>query len=150
MAKMILATERLILKELCLKDAKFMLQLLNTPTWLLFIGDKNVHTITDAEKYLLSGPIKSYSENEFGLWLVLLAVGNVPIGVCGLIKRDYLEEVDIGFALMSAYEGMGYGFEMAEATVNYALNVLKLNSLVAITDKNNKSCILGNFFIMRY
>lgn len=96
--KTIFETERLILREFSTSDTAFILVLLNTPSWQKFIGDKNVHSIDDAERYLIDGPLKSYRENGFGLWLVLLKESNTPVGMCGLIKRDYLDAIDIGFA----------------------------------------------------
>ena len=140
-SKTVLETERLSLKEFSTTDAEFILILLNTPSWLKFIGDKNVHSIEDAEHYLVDGPLKSYRENGFGLWLVLLKDSRKPIGMCGLLKRDYLENADIGFALLPEYEGLGYGFEMAKATILQSKNVLQLKSVVAITDVNNTSSI---------
>jgi RimJ/RimL family protein N-acetyltransferase len=137
----ILETERLTLREFSTDDAEFILDLLNTPTWQKFIGDKNVHSIKDAEQYLSNGPIKSYRENGFGLWLVESKDENKPIGMCGLVKREYLDDVDIGFALMPSYEGLGYGFEMASATIMHARNKLQLISVVAITDDKNVSSI---------
>ena len=140
-SKTILATERLTLREFSTTDAGFILILLNTPSWLKFIGDKNVHSIEDAKYYLIDGPLKSYRDNGFGLWLVLLKDSSKPIGMCGLLKRDYLENADIGFALLPDYEGLGYGFEMAKATILHSRTVLQLKSVVAITDVNNTSSI---------
>ena len=141
LGKIILETERLILREFDLNDAKFTLQLLNTPLWLKFIGDKNVHNIKEAENYLTSGPMASYKEHGFGLWLVSQKESNKPIGMCGLIKRDYLAEVDIGFALMPDYAGLGYGYEIASATLTHSRNILLIDKVVAITDANNASSI---------
>ena len=139
--KTVLETERLTLKEFSTSDAEFILILLNTPSWQKFIGDKNVHSSEDAENYLINGPLKSYRENGFGLWLVLLKDSNISIGMCGLVKRDYLQDIDIGLALMPDYEGNGYGFEMANATMVHSRKNLLINSVVAITDANNSSSI---------
>ena len=139
--KNILETARLILRELTLSDAEFILQLLNTPTWLKFIGDKNVHNSKDAERYLHDGPLASYREHGFGLWLVSLKETNTPIGLCGLLKREYLENVDIGFALIPDYVGLGYGFEIVSATIKHSRNILCLDKIVAITDDYNASSI---------
>ena len=140
-AKTILETERLIIKELLLEDAPFILELLNTPSWLEFIGDRKVNSLEDAEKYLSSGPISSYKEKGYGLWLVTLKKGNTSIGMCGLLKRDNLVDVDIGFALLPEHEGYGYGFEMASATLSYSRKILRIDKVVAITDENNKASI---------
>jgi RimJ/RimL family protein N-acetyltransferase len=135
--KKILETERLVLQEFSIDDAEFILILLNTPAWLEYIGDKNVRAIEDAVNYLENEPIKSYKENGFGLWLILLKNGSTPIGMCGLIKRESLDDIDIGFALLPEYSKLGYAYEIAQATINYATNVLQINKIIAITDSNN-------------
>jgi len=137
----ILETERLILSTFSLNDAPFVLKLVNTPSWLQFIGDRNIHSIGDAEQYLSQGPIKSYAENGFGLSLVILKDENIPIGMCGLVNRDTLKDIDIGFALMPQYTDKGYAYEIASATMEYAKSVLKMEKIVAITDANNTSSI---------
>ncbi|TFF30380.1 GNAT family N-acetyltransferase [Mucilaginibacter psychrotolerans] len=129
----ILQTERLGLRQLSTADAPFILQLLNTPGWLKFIGDKKVYTLTDAEKYLIDGPIKSYHDNGFGLYLVADKDTGEPIGMCGIIKRDTLDCPDIGYALMPEYIGKGYAYEIAAAVLQYAQRDLQLSALCAIT-----------------
>ena len=136
-SKKILETERLILQEFSIDDAEFILTLLNTPGWLEYIGDKNVRTLEDAANYLENVPIKSYRENGFGLWLTLLKNNNPPIGMCGLIKRESLDDIDIGFALLPEYSKLGYEYEIAQATINYANHILGIDKVVAITDSNN-------------
>src|ERR1035437_1379002 len=92
----IIETERLILSHFTPADTAFIIELLNTESWKQFIGDRNIKTEEDARNYLLNGPMKSYAQNNFGLYKVILKEGNTPIGMCGLIKRDTLEDVDIG------------------------------------------------------
>jgi len=135
--KKILETERLVLREFSIDDADFILNLLNTPGWLKYIGDKNVRTLEDAVNYLENGPIKSYKENGFGLWMILLKNKSTPIGMCGLINRESLEDIDIGFALLPEYSNSGYGYEIARATMVYANNTLGIKKVVAITNSNN-------------
>ena len=137
----ILETHRLLLREFELSDANFIVKLVNSPNWLEFIGDKGVKTIDDAIQYLEDGPIKSYKKNGFGLWLVELKDSKLPIGMCGLIKRETIENVDIGFAFLPQYSGQGYGFEIASATMSYAKNNLGLDKVIAITDSNNIASI---------
>jgi RimJ/RimL family protein N-acetyltransferase len=95
-----LETERLTLRELTTDDAEFILRLLNEPSFLRFIGDKGVRNLQDARQYILNGPIASYNQNGFGLYLVVLKSTNTSIGMCGLIKRETLADVDIGFAFL--------------------------------------------------
>lgn len=133
----VLETDRLILRWLSPEDAEFILGLLNEPSWLRFIGDKGVRTVEDARAYILKGPVDMYSRLGFGLYLVELKESAFPIGMCGLIKRDTLEDVDIGFAFLPAYWGKGYAYEAAAAVMTYGEEVLGLNRIVAITSLDN-------------
>jgi RimJ/RimL family protein N-acetyltransferase len=136
----ILATERLRLRRLVLDDAPFMLRLVNDPSWLEFIGDKGVRTEDDARNYLAQGPLDMYARLGFGLYLVELRDGSVPIGICGLIKRESLADVDIGFAYLPEFRGKGYAHEAALAVMSHAKRDYSIRRLVAITaPKNEKS-----------
>ena len=139
--KNIIETDRLILREITTNDAPFVLALLNTNGWLRYIGDRNVRTIADAEKYIAERFIKSYFEHGFGLYLVELKSNNASIGMCGLIKRESLEDVDIGFAFLPEFTGVGYAYEAAFATLKFASGVLKLKRILAITTPDNTSSI---------
>jgi RimJ/RimL family protein N-acetyltransferase len=134
-------TDRLRLREFTLNDAPFILELLNTPGWLRFIGNRNMTKLSEAEMYISDVLISSYLKYEYGLYLVELKKGNTPVGMCGLVKRDYLEETDLGFALMPEYEGKGYALESAVAIINYTKQTLGLLKLSAITVKENTSSI---------
>ncbi|CAM3904561.1 GNAT family N-acetyltransferase [Mucilaginibacter galii] len=137
----ILETERLRLRTFTIADASFVLQLLNTPNWLKYIGDRGIKTIEQTQSYLANGPIMSYTTYGFGLYLVELKATGIPIGMCGLLKRNYLEHMDIGYALLPAYEGNGYACEIAAATMNYAFTKLHLMHLAAITDTGNERSV---------
>src|SRR5690349_16881544 len=112
----IIETERLILREFTIEDDQFILELLNSPGWLRFIGDRGVRNLNDASNYLQSRIIGSYELNGFGLWMMVVKETNTAVGLCGLIKRDGLDDVDIGFALLPGFEGNGYAWEAASAT----------------------------------
>jgi RimJ/RimL family protein N-acetyltransferase len=133
----VLETERLILRRLSVEDAEFILKLLNEPSFLHYIGDKGVKTIADAREYILQGPIGSYERFGFGLYLTELKEDGTPIGICGLLKRDTLEDVDIGFALLPQFWKKGYAFESGAAVIAYGKGVVKLKRLVAITSPDN-------------
>jgi [ribosomal protein S5]-alanine N-acetyltransferase len=121
-------------------DASFILELVNEPGWKKYIGDRGINTPDDARKYIEAVPIASYNKNGFGLWAVELKDGGTLVGMCGLIKRDSLDDVDIGFALLSRFEGFGYAREAATATLVYARDQLGLRRVVAITtDDNDRS-----------
>jgi len=139
--KIVLETERLVLREFEPGDTEFILHLLNSPGWLEFIGDRNVRTVEAARQYLVDGPIKSYASNGFGLFMVSLKTDHTPIGMCGLISRDELLDVDIGFAFLPEYTGKGYAYEIAAATLAYGMEVLRLPRIVAITDPANDKSI---------
>ncbi|HUP98204.1 MAG TPA: GNAT family N-acetyltransferase [Usitatibacter sp.] len=137
MGAKILETARLELREIDAGDAAFILELVNDPDWIRFIGDRGVRSLDDARGYIERGPASMYRKLGFGLWLVARKEGDVPIGMCGLIKRDTLEHVDLGYAFLPAYRGQGYARESAEAARDYAFEVLGLDRLVAITDPAN-------------
>ena len=138
--KYILETERLRLREFTLEDSDFIIELLNSPGWLEFIGDRNVRTADQARSYLENGPMKSYRENGFGLSMVEMKDYKKPIGMCGILKRDSLEYPDIGFAFLPTFQGEGYAYEIASQTLSYARQHLKIPKIAAITvPKNEKS-----------
>ena len=115
-----------------------MLALLNDPAWIRFIGDRGVRTLAAAAEYIERGPIAMYASHGFGLYLIQLKRGGEPIGICGLVKRDFLEDVDLGFALLPEYRGRGYAPEAAGAVMRYAEAALGLTRLVAITSRENE------------
>ena len=133
----VLETDRLNLRWLSTSDAEFILELLNDPPFLRFIGDKGVRTLDDARNYILNGPVDMYARLGFGLYLTELKDSGVPIGICGLIKRDTLEDVDIGFAFLPGFWAKGYAYESASAVMVYGKDVLGLKRIVAITSPNN-------------
>ncbi len=132
----ILSTPRLSIRELVAEDAPFIVQLLNDPAFIRYIGDKGVRTLADARAYLDSGPRAMYAEFGFGLWAVQLLDGT-PIGICGLLKRPVLDDVDLGFAMLPPFRREGYALEAASAVVAHARDTLRLDRLVAITNPEN-------------
>lgn len=136
-----LVTERLRIREFVLTDAPFILALLNQPSFIRFIGDKGVRTVDDAKNYLTNGPIESYKRHGFGLYCVELNDTHTPIGMCGLLKRETLPDVDLGFAFLPQYFGCGYAFEAASAVVVQAQDVFRLPRLLAITNPDNDASI---------
>jgi RimJ/RimL family protein N-acetyltransferase len=137
----ILETERLILRQMTSDDSEFILELVNDPSFIQNIGDRKVRTPDGARSYILNGPAASYARNGFGLWLVVLKETNESIGMCGLIKRDGLEDVDIGYALLPRFWGQGYAVEAAGATKAYAKDAVGLKRIVAIVDPANEGSI---------
>src|SRR6187431_2313641 len=129
----LLETSNLILRKFNIDDAPFMLKLLNEPTWIQYIGDRNVRTLKDAEKYLVEGAIRSYKEHGFGFYSVLHKDSKLPIGTCGFAKRPFLEHPDFGFAFLPEYTGQGYAFEVSAAIMDFAEQILHLDRIEAIT-----------------
>lgn len=130
-------TARLLLRRLAPTDAAFIFELVNDPDWLRYIGDKGVRNLDDARGYIEKGPMAMYANAGFGLWRVELKAGGTPIGICGLIKRETLPDVDIGFAYLPKYRGRGYAREAARATLEYGINVFGLRRIIAITSPGN-------------
>ena len=137
----VLQTERLALRELTVDDAAFIRELVNEPSWIRFIGDRGVRSVDDARAYLEKGPIAMYARFGFGLWAVELKETGEAAGLCGLIKRDALEDVDIGFAFLPRFWGRGYALESAQAVLAYGREILGLDRIVAITSPDNDASI---------
>ncbi|MFN0108630.1 MAG: GNAT family N-acetyltransferase [Blastocatellia bacterium] len=137
---MILETERLRLRKLSVDDAGFIFRLLNEPSFIQNIGDKGVRTLDDARSYILNGPITSYQRFGFGLWLVETKDSAEPVGICGLLKRDQLEDVDIGYALLPEFSGKGFAVESSSGVMDYAKS-LGFSRVVAIVNPDNERSI---------
>lgn len=133
----VLETQRLRLRPLGADDAAFILELLNEPAWGRFIGDRGVRTLDDARAYIAAGPVAMYASHGFGLGAVEVKATGVPIGICGLIKRDTLPDVDLGFALLERFWGHGYAHEIAAMVLAHGRTTLKLPRILAITAPDN-------------
>ena len=130
-------TERLLLRRLDVRDSAFIFELVNEPSWLRYIGDKGVKTLQDAQRYIEEGPIEMYQRLGFGLYAVELKENGAPIGICGLIKRDALVDVDLGFAFLPRFWTRGYALESASAVMSYGRSALGLSRIVAIVSQDN-------------
>ncbi len=137
----VLETERLLLRRITAGDAEFIVDLLNQPSFLRYIGDKEVRNNEDAIRYIETGPVASYERFGFGLYLVELKESGTSIGMCGLIKRDTLPDVDVGFAFLPDYWSQGLACEAATAVMNYGRETLGLRRIVAITSLDNTASI---------
>ena len=138
----VLETDRLILRWISADDAPFILELLNDPGWLRFIGDRGVRTTDAAREYILKGPVAMVERLGFGLYLTERKSDGVPLGICGLIKRDSLDDVDIGFAFLPQFTAIGYATEAATATMAYGKNTFGLKRIVGITSRDNVTSII--------
>ena len=133
-------TERLHLRKINPEDAPFVFELLNSPGWLKYIGDRGISDLKKAEAYIEERYLPSY-KNGLGNFIVVHKGSGKPIGSCGLYKRDNLEYPDIGFAFLPEFLGKGYGYEAASAMLKYALTDLKLEKVLGFTVDYNVASI---------
>ncbi|HSX60890.1 MAG TPA: GNAT family N-acetyltransferase [Tahibacter sp.] len=147
---LVAATERLRLCRFDETDAAFVLQLVNEPSWLQYIGDKNVRTLDDARAYLVNGPLAMYERCGHGLYRVDLKDSGEAIGMCGLIRRDTLPDVDIGYAFLPAHWGRGYAEEATRATLAHAREIGLRRLLAIVTPGNERSIRLLDKLGLRY
>jgi ribosomal-protein-alanine N-acetyltransferase len=131
-------TSRVLLRRLTLEDAPFILELLNDPDFIAYIADRRVRSIEDARTFLAQGPLDMYERLGFGLWCVELRTTGTQMGICGLIKRDWLSDVDLGFALLPEFRGYGYAREAATIALARAREVHNLPRVVAIVSPGNE------------
>ncbi|MEH6762781.1 MAG: GNAT family N-acetyltransferase [Maribacter arcticus] len=133
-------TERLYLKRAKLEDSDFIFELLNSASWIKYIGDKKITTENTAKDYIQETLISSYDKNGFGLLIIKLK-DETSIGLCGFLKREYLKHADLGFALLQAYEGNGYAFEATYAIMEYGESELDLKKVMAICMETNQKSL---------
>ncbi|WP_298775621.1 GNAT family N-acetyltransferase [uncultured Shewanella sp.] len=146
-----LETDRLRLREFTVEDAPFMYALMTSPLYLKNIGDRNIRSIEDAEAFLVSKIVKSYQDNGYGLYAVVLKQSNEVIGMSGFVRREGLPHTDIGFGFLPQFMGKGYAYEASKAVMDYAQNVLALDPILAITNKDNiRSITLLNKLGLEY
>jgi len=136
-----LETARLLLRRLELDDAPFVLRLLNEPSYIQNIGDRGVRSIEDAQRYLREGPLAMYEQFGFGLWHTARKSDGATVGMCGLLRRDILPDVDIGYAYLPEYWGQGFAFEAADATLRHAATKFGLRRLIGVVSQGNPGSI---------
>ena len=134
-----LFTERLAIRPFTEGDAAFVLELVNDADWQRFIGDKNVHSLDEARRYLRDGPMAMWARRGHGLCCVERTSDGTAVGMCGLIKRDTLDDIDLGFAFLPTARGQGFAREAAAATLAHGFSTLGLTRIVAITDIDNQA-----------
>jgi RimJ/RimL family protein N-acetyltransferase len=134
-------TARLVFRRLEEGDAPFILELLTDPDWLRYIGDKGVRDLDGARRYIADGPGAMYAKHGFGLFLVGRKPSGAPMGLCGLIRRDGLDDVDVGYAFLPRFRGCGYAEEAAAEMVRFARERVGLPRIVAITTPENERSI---------
>lgn len=138
---LVLETSRLVLRRFTCDDAEFIFRLVNDRSWLRFIGDKNVRNLDDARRYLREGPLEMYQRHGFGMYRVEERESGTPAGMCGLIKRDTLPDVDVGYAFLPEFRGKGYAYEAAAAVLAHGNRAFGLRRIVAITTPSNDASI---------
>jgi RimJ/RimL family protein N-acetyltransferase len=134
-------TERLTISKVTLADAPFFLELVNTPNFKKYIGDKNLSSIAGVEDYLKAGILKSYEDHGFSYYTLRLHDSEEILGIVGILKRDNLECPDIGFAMLPQFEGKGYGYESSVAMMQLAKAQFGIDKIAAITLEHNTNSI---------
>lgn len=136
-----LETERLTLSQLSYDDCAFIIELLNEPSFLRYIGDRGVRSPGEARDYLQKGAIDSYAKYGFGLFLVSHKKTRAALGMCGLVMRDEFELPDLGFAFLERYWSNGFAYESSVAVLRHANERLGLSMVIAMADADNASSI---------
>jgi len=136
-----LETERLSLRRFTLEDAPFALKLVNQPSFIANIGDKGVRSLDDARRYLSEGPIAMYERHGYGLWHASLRETGAAVGMCGLLKRDILPDVDVGYAYLPEFWGRGLAYEAASAVLRHAVRKFGLRRVIGVVSDGNQGSI---------
>lgn len=137
MSQVLIETPRIIIEPITLNDAAFFVYLVNSPGWLQFIGDRNIKDEAAARRFLENGFLRSYTENQFGYYIVRIKENQDPIGICGFLKKPSLENPDFGFAFLPNFGGRGYAYEACQAVLEYGFQTFGFDVLDAVTMPDN-------------
>ena len=137
----VLETDRLILRKIEVSDAPFFYELFNSEGWLTYIGDRNIQTVSDAEQQIKEKYLPSYKTNGYGSYVVVEKASNMPVGTCGMYKRENLDHPDIGFAFLPSHLRKGYGYESAHAVLQHARENMGIPKVLAFTLPKNIASI---------
>jgi [ribosomal protein S5]-alanine N-acetyltransferase len=133
-------TARLTLRPLTLADAEFIIELVNDPAWIRFIGDRKIHDRPAAEAYI-EKCLTMVRNHGVGSLAVELTSTNAVIGICGLLRREQQRDLDLGFALLEQFRGHGYASEAAVAMLDIGHNTLGHERVIALTNPENTASI---------
>lgn len=146
-----LETERLTMRRLTLDDAELMLAVWNDPAFYEHVGNREIYTVEEAHEALNGGALQLYAKYGYGPFRVALRENDLPIGTCGLFRREGFADPDIGWSILPEFVGKGYGYEAASAVLQYAFDDVGLTRVVAfITDTNAPSIGLARKLGLRY
>ena len=137
----VISTDRLLINRITLDDAGFILKLINDKDWIKNIGDKGIRTIEETEEYIRTRFLKAYDEVGFGFYSLILKSDQQIIGIAGLVDREGIDHIDIGYGMLPEFRGKGYAFEATKAIYDYGYEELKLKKIVAIVNPDNTSSI---------
>ena len=134
---MLIETTRLRLREITRDDAPFLCELMNEPEYIANVADRGIRTHDDARQWIMKKILPSYQRFGFGSYLVELKETGVAVGLCGLIKRESLDDVDIGYAILQRFAGKGYAYESAAAVIAYGRKTFALPRIIGLTSPKN-------------
>lgn len=132
-------TERLNMNLASLDDADFFITLFNSPGWIKYIGDRNVHTTQESIEYIKTKMLPQQEELGYGNYVMSLKSDGTKIGTVGIYNRPNLEDQDIGFSLLGDYMGKGYAYEAASKLLDLAMNTMGFKRMTAVTTNDNIS-----------
>jgi RimJ/RimL family protein N-acetyltransferase len=132
-------TERLIIRPTSEKDSELIYQLMNTPKFVKFVGDREINSIQDAENYIKIKMLPQLKTFGYSNYSLITKSEGIKIGTCGLYNRDGVDGIDIGFGLLPQYEGFGYAYESASRLVRAAFEEFNIDKIKAFTTKENMS-----------
>ena len=137
-------SERLIIRPTLEQDAELIYQLMNSPKFIKYVGDRQLYSLKDAEKYIQDKMLPQLHSLGYSNYSLINKKNGAKIGICGLYDREGLDGIDIGFGILAPYEGLGYAFESSSRIIKAGFEELEISEIKAITNKENISsqCLL--------
>jgi RimJ/RimL family protein N-acetyltransferase len=132
-------SDRLIIRPTLEQDSDLIYQLMNSPKFIKYVGDRQLYSVEDAEKYIQDKMLPQLHSHGYSNYSLINKKNGAKIGICGLYDRDGLEGIDIGFGILPEYEGLGYAFESSSRIIKAGFEELEILEIKAITNKKNIS-----------
>ena len=132
-------SERLIIIPTLEQDAKLIYQLMNSPKFIKYVGDRQLYSVENAEKYIQDKMLPQLHSHGYSNYSLINKKNGAKIGICGLYDRKGLDGIDIGFGILPEFEGLGYAFESSSRIIKAAFDELEIPEIKAITNKENVS-----------
>jgi [ribosomal protein S5]-alanine N-acetyltransferase len=137
----ILTTERLTLRQLLITDEQEIFTLRSDSEINKYLDRQLSKTIDDARNFI-NMVNENINKNDSLYWAITLSDRNILVGtICLFGFSDENAKCEIGYELLTSFQGQGIMKEASEKVIDYAFNTIKVQKIEASVHKDNQSSI---------